>query len=89
MTRDGPALGHLARVVFIFVLLPAAARHGERKLVAQRVARVFETDVHRRVCVSKSHDSPNVTAVDQDGQGGRVRRELRYGRASNHDAVIR
>jgi hypothetical protein len=48
-----------------------------------------KTDLHRRVCVSKSHHSPHVTAVDQDGQGGRFRRDLRYRRASNHDAVIR
>ena len=42
--------------------------------MAQHVARVLETDLHRRMRVSKSHHSPNVTAVDKDGQGGRFSR---------------
>jgi hypothetical protein len=75
MTRR-PDPGYSPCVALIFVLLPTTARDGKRKLVAELVARVLETDLHRRMCVSKSHRCANVTAVDQDGQGGRFRRKF-------------
>lgn len=88
MTRRW-TIGHPTCITFIFLFLPATARDSERNFMAQHVARVLETDLHCRVCVSESDHSPNVTAIDKDGQGGRLSGKLRRRRASNHDAVIR